>query len=896
MLTLDVSLGAGVHAITAKATDAAGNVSTASSPLSITVDLTAPTAAIAIADTSLQAGETTTVTITFSEAVVGFSLEDLNLESGSLSNLASSDGGKTWTATLTPTADVTDLTNVIKLGTDYTDIAGNSGTALTSPNFSVETVSFTVVQADDGTVSFGGTASGPIGVAHGEIAWLTSREHAAVCGDGVSTVQQLIDRANQDVRRGKRSWSLMHPLSVNDEAQGLLNDQSIALGDVPANGRIIRLRSAANVSSGGTPFNVAHLAHPDNKALAIRAARLLRLDIAGIDLIMPDISRSWREVGGAICEVNAQPQFSASAPAAPFHAVAGLFAGDGRIPVIVMLGADGFVAAELMLEAFRAQELKLGLALPQHLSVDGCVLAQPAGGAFAAMQALLRDPGVDALVALVDDESWLATGAPVDSVDLLLCAPNASPRMKSLLTPMSRIEARAVGEGQLASRAGAGALAADVAKLRDWHDRRKLPVDRVASAALSASPYCRTEPAMRGSIGLCMIAKDEAAIIRESLDSVRGLVDFVLVEDTGSTDGTQQVVRDWLMENGTEGDVIETPWRDFAWNRTLALAHLRARHEIDYALILDADDVLMRDKGFDAEQFKARLSADIYELDIAYGGLRFSRPQLLRNAKAFGYRGVLHEYVEPPAGSSTRLKAQGLHIQAHSRGARSRNAQKYQDDAALLEKTLELECDPKLRSRYLFYLAQSYEDARAFPQALERYRERAGMAFWSDERFVAAYRAARIQAHLGHPAQQIEAAFREAIRIAPHRKEAYHGLARHLRMAKRFDEAFATARDGLIASQKAAPEGLFVEKRICAHGLLEEAALSANLAGHHRECTQYCASILALDDLPDQVRNGISSLSARARNHMAAQVEPSVQRLAAVKARGTQFHEIRSQG
>ena len=323
--------------------------------------------------------------------------------------------------------------------------------------------------------------------------------------------------------------------------------------------------------------------------------------------------------------------------------------------------------------------------------------------------------------------------------------------------------------------------------------------------------------------------------------------------------------------------MIETPWRDFAWNRTLALAHLRARHEIDYALILDADDVLKRDEGFDVEQFKARLSADMYELDIAYGGLRFARPQLLRNAKAFGYRGVVHEYVEPPAGSITRLKAQGLHIQAHSRGARSRNARKYQDDAALLEKTLELECDPKLRSRYLFYLAQSYDDARDFPKALEHYRERAAMAFWSDERFVAAYRAARIQVHLGHSAQQIEVAFHEAISIAPHRKEAYHGLARHLRLTKRYDEAFSIARDGLIASQKSAPEGLFVEKRICAHGLLEEAALSASLAGHLRECAHYCASILALEDLPDQVRNGISGLNARARNHMAAHGEPSVQ-------------------
>lgn len=665
-----------------------------------------------------------------------------------------------------------------------------------------------------------------------------------------------------------------------------------------AYGQVVRLRSAANISSGGVPTDVSHLAHPDNKALAIRAARLLRLDIAGVDLIMPDIGRSWREVGGAICEVNAQPQFSVSALSAPFHAVAGLFTGDARIPVIVILGSSSLVSVEAMLGAFRAQHLKLGLALPQHVSVDGCLLAAPPGGAFAAVQTLLCDPGVDAVVALIDDESWLATGSPIDSFDLLFCAPDASPRMKSLLTPLNRIGARVAEAEQFASSTGASALAAEVARLQAWHDQRALPMERVASAALSASPYCRSAPARPGSIGLCMIARNEAAVIRESLDSVRGLVDFVLVEDTGSTDGTQQVVRTWLAEHGIEGEVIDTPWRDFAWNRTSALAHLRMHHEIDYALILDADDVLVRDKGFDAEQFKAGLTADIYDLDIQYGGLGFSRTQLVRNALAFGYRGVLHEYVEPPAGNVTRRKAQGLHIQAYSRGARSRNERKYQDDARLLEAALAHECDPKLRSRYLFYLAQSYEDARQFPEALTRYLERAAIDFWSDERFVAAYRAARLKAHLAYPAGDVEDAFRRAISFAPRRKEAYHGLARYLRLAKRHEEAFAVAQDGVRAGKQAGADGLFLEKRICAHGLLEEAALAASLTGRHHECAQYCSAILARDDLPERVRTAISSLEMRARQQSALKSgAASAQHLVAAAAqKAPDFRDVRSQG
>jgi len=160
--TLDVVLPEGVHSITAKAADAAGNVSAASSALNVTVDTTAPSAAIAMSATELAEGETATVTITFSEPVTNFGIEDLTVGSGTLSGLVSSDGGLTWTATFTPDENVTDLTNVIALGADYTDIAGNAGAAAVSDNYAVETLTFTVSDGDSGSVDFGGSATGPI--------------------------------------------------------------------------------------------------------------------------------------------------------------------------------------------------------------------------------------------------------------------------------------------------------------------------------------------------------------------------------------------------------------------------------------------------------------------------------------------------------------------------------------------------------------------------------------------------------------------------------------------------------------------------------------------------------------------------------------------------------------
>jgi len=129
------AVGNGVHSFTATATDQAGNVGTSSSILLVTVDTAAPTATIVVADTALKAGETSSVTINFSEAVTGLGAEDFTVANAVLGGLASSNGGITWTATLTPTADLEDATNGITLANaGFTDLAGNAGTGTTTSN------------------------------------------------------------------------------------------------------------------------------------------------------------------------------------------------------------------------------------------------------------------------------------------------------------------------------------------------------------------------------------------------------------------------------------------------------------------------------------------------------------------------------------------------------------------------------------------------------------------------------------------------------------------------------------------------------------------------------------------------------------------------------------------
>jgi VCBS repeat-containing protein len=155
-----------ISVASSKFTDAAGNANNdgadANNSVTMTVDTARPTATITLADTALKAGETSLVTITFSEAVTGFSNADLTIANGTLTNVSSADSGVTWTATFTPTADLEDTTNVITLAnTGVTDSAGNAGTGTTdSGNYTIDTLRPTIaISSNKSALRVGETAT-----------------------------------------------------------------------------------------------------------------------------------------------------------------------------------------------------------------------------------------------------------------------------------------------------------------------------------------------------------------------------------------------------------------------------------------------------------------------------------------------------------------------------------------------------------------------------------------------------------------------------------------------------------------------------------------------------------------------------------------------------------------
>ena len=254
-----------------------------------------------------------------------------------------------------------------------------------------------------------------------EVFWVADRVPGGVTGDGLRSVTELLVALNADPRRGgPGSAALLKRIPLDEEALALLGEQSLTPLAIPPVNVFVRLRRAANVASGGVPMPALAQAHPDNLALAVRAARLLRLDLAGVDLLIPDISRSWLESGAAICEVNAQPQMS---PHLPAYVLSRLVKGQGRVPVVVVLGlANEPDFGDRLCEALAGTGLRVGMTTPDAVTIEGRVVIKNPRHVFAGGMALISDPSVDVIVLCVCDESIHKTGLPVDCFDVLVLA------------------------------------------------------------------------------------------------------------------------------------------------------------------------------------------------------------------------------------------------------------------------------------------------------------------------------------------------------------------------------------------------------------------------------------------------------------------------------------------
>lgn len=274
----------------------------------------------------------------------------------------------------------------------------------------------------------------------GQLVWAVGRQPAGVSGDGRSSIAELVAEANRDPRRGYHAAATLRPLSLDEEALALLTTQECSLETVLPVGRFVRLRRAANLSSGGTAVGLTADVHPDNRRLAEDAVRLIGLDLAGVDLIVPDLGVSWRESGGAIIEINAQPQLVAASQNHLYQAIlSARISGNGRIPVVVVLGAGASAVAARLDRELLAMGIGAGLASRHPPRLRGEEVGRGGLSVFGAGRALLMNRRTEVLLLAVDHPEVLGTGLPVDRYDTLIVLDELSgdldaARMKNVLS------------------------------------------------------------------------------------------------------------------------------------------------------------------------------------------------------------------------------------------------------------------------------------------------------------------------------------------------------------------------------------------------------------------------------------------------------------------------------
>lgn len=262
-------------------------------------------------------------------------------------------------------------------------------------------------------------------IINGEMLVATRRLPGGVTGDGYHTVRQLLATLNADPRRGNHKRSLLIEIDFDEEAMDCLREADLGLDDVPENGQRVILRRTANIATGGTAEDVTNEIHPDNRYICERAARIIGLDIAGVDFICPDIRRSWREVGGAILEVNAQPGFRPhwlSDPSRDFHGeiIKKLFkARPSRIPTAVITGAHGKTAvARILHQLWNSAGKVAGRCETGGVWVGNtCVLSEQIA-AYQGAKLLLEDPDVEAAIFVMPRKQLLISGHPCAHYDV----------------------------------------------------------------------------------------------------------------------------------------------------------------------------------------------------------------------------------------------------------------------------------------------------------------------------------------------------------------------------------------------------------------------------------------------------------------------------------------------
>lgn len=289
-----------------------------------------------------------------------------------------------------------------------------------------------------------------------------------------------------------------------------------------------------------------------------------------------------------------------------------------------------------------------------------------------------------------------------------------------------------------------------------------------------------------GKLALNFICKDESHVIGKMLESCKSITDLIVVNDTGSTDGTQDIIRKFGEDNNIPTYVFERPFDDFEKSRNHAIQKLKdvvAELGWDankvHGYWFDCDETLIIDSKFDKNQF----TKDLYMINTYIGQMKYTRNTFFKVSKPFRWYGPIHEFIICDEQNITSGLAENIHVDVQMTGNSWQGdiPTKYKNHAFVLEKYIDANRqDP----RWIFYTAQSYHDSASIPdnkeeneerlrRALKYYKERVNRTDgYAEELFYAQYRIGTIMRSIEDPWNLVHQECLKAYNMDPMRGES----------------------------------------------------------------------------------------------------------------------------
>jgi len=336
-----------------------------------------------------------------------------------------------------------------------------------------------------------------------------------------------------------------------------------------------------------------------------------------------------------------------------------------------------------------------------------------------------------------------------------------------------------------------------------------------------------------------MIVRNESQVIARCLASLLGLIDYWVIVDTGSGDGTQEIVRKEL--RSIPGELYERKWVDFGFNRSEALK--LALTKGDYTLFIDADDRLVG--KFDRNS----LNKDYYAVEYRKASCVTKRILLASQRLDWKWEGVIHEALFCQEAKELGTFSD-VWIEALPGGCRQRDPETLKKDIELLKACLD--SGKGEVSRTLFHLAVFSEEAEDFSLALECFEKRAAMGGWDQEVFYALYRKAALEERLGAPFEIVKNSYEKAFLYRPSRSEPLLALAFLFMRRKEYNLAYPLLKQ---ASSIPKPrDTIYVMQCVYEYEALFSLADAALHLKKYREAFEVYGKLLKIPKLPSQYR------------------------------------------